>query len=53
MTTYIGRTAPFGFEGYLVLALSGAWMKVLSSTDFEVEIRNRHLCLKSVGIIKQ
>ena len=47
MTTRIGTVTPFEFEGYLVLALSGAGAKVFDKVTFDVAIVKNRLQITS------
>lgn len=47
MTTRIGTVTLFGFERYLILALSSAWMKVLGNATFDVAIVKGRLQITS------
>lgn len=47
MTTRIGTCAPFGLEGYLLIAFSDAWRKIIPNLTFDVSIINGRLVIKS------
>lgn len=47
MNKYIGTCTPFGFEGYLLIAFSDAWRKIIPNLTFDVAIINDRLVIKS------
>ncbi len=53
MTAQIGTCTPFEFEGYLILALSGAWVKVLDKVTFDVAVVNGRLQITSTETIQK